>query len=91
MTIVPAAVELIEKESFAGIFTELVLPGGSGFDVLEAARRSERNSHTPVIALSGFHELRHRTTEAGFSAFVAKPVEVVRLRPVLARLIPLSH
>lgn len=81
---------LLAQHAWVGIFTELVLPRGNGFDVLQAARRSERNAAAPVIALSGYHEYRYRALAAGFDAFVAKPVELTRLRPVLAQLIRLE-
>jgi two-component system response regulator CpxR len=69
------------------LLLDLVMPGLSGFDLLRAARtRTDRP--TSVIAVSSFSEFRHKAAEVGFNAFIEKPVELSKLRPLLASLLP---
>jgi CheY-like chemotaxis protein len=85
------ALRVSAQRAYAAAFVELVMPGLTGFDLLHALRRTKANSRTPAVAMSAFSEYRHRALEVGFSAFVSKPIEVVKLRPVLQQLAPLSQ
>jgi CheY-like chemotaxis protein len=85
------ALRLSAQRAYAAAFVELVMPGLTGFDLFHALRRTTVNSRTPAVAMSAFHEYRHRALQVGFSAFVNKPIEVVKLRPVLQQLVPLTH
>lgn len=75
------------RESFDVVLLDLVMPGLSGFDLLRATQMGERRP-AAVIAVSSYKEFRHKAADAGFHAFVEKPVEIAKLRPVLQGLAP---
>jgi two-component system, sensor histidine kinase len=75
------------REPFDVVLLDLVMPGLSGFDLLRATQVGVGNP-AAVIAVSSYSEFRHKAAEAGFHAFVEKPVELSKLRPVLAALLP---
>ena len=77
----------LQREYFDVVLLDLVMPGLSGFDLLRAAR-SAASRPRAVIAVSSYNEFRHKATDMGFDAFVAKPVELSKLRPLLERLQP---
>lgn len=79
----------IERERIDAMLIDLVMPGFSGFDLLSAVL-SEGVHRCPVIAVSSHSEFRYKAREMGFSAFIEKPVEVKKLRPVLSELLPAS-
>jgi CheY-like chemotaxis protein len=72
------------REHFDVVLLDLVMPGLSGFDLLRAAKVSPRRP-SAVIAVSSYNEFRHKAAEVGFHAFVDKPVELAKLRPLLEK------
>jgi CheY-like chemotaxis protein len=75
------------REQFDVVLLDLVMPGLSGFDLLRAAKVG-RSRPGAVIAVSSYSEFRHKAAQMGFHAFVDKPIEVSKLRPLLDRLVP---
>ena len=55
------------------IITDIALPGHDGFWLLEQLRASRRTDKIPVVALTAVAG-REEILDAGFDAFVAKPV-----------------
>jgi CheY-like chemotaxis protein len=55
------------------IITDIVLPGRDGFWLLEQLRRSQRMQTIPVVAVTAVAG-REEILDAGFDAYVAKPV-----------------
>lgn len=82
-----AALPHLLREQFDVVLLDLVMPGLSGFDLLRAARSNAKRP-AAVIAVSAYNEFRHKAAEVGFHAFVEKPVEVTKLRPLLDGLLP---
>lgn len=73
---------------FDAIISDLGLPDGSGFDLME---RVQKIRAVPAIALSGYGmegDLQ-RTKEAGFFAHLVKPVKIDQLLQLLAQ-VPLG-
>ena len=81
------ALRRMQREHFDLMLVDLVMPGLSGFDLLRAARSASPRP-TAVIAVSSYNEFRHKATDMGFDSFVAKPVELAKLRPLLERMLP---
>ena len=61
------------------LITDLAMPGEDGFSLLEYCRYHEepRLQSLPIMALTayGTQEAQERVLEAGFDAYLAKPVE----------------
>jgi CheY-like chemotaxis protein len=55
------------------IITDIVLPGHDGFWLLEQLRASKRTDQIPVVAVTAVAG-REEILDAGFDAFVCKPV-----------------
>lgn len=65
-----------EPTAFSAVLIDLALPQMDGFQVL-AQVREHSVGHLPAIAMTAFHtpELRERALEAGFDAYVPKPLD----------------
>ncbi len=63
------------------ILLDLTMPDLDGFDVLRLIRANPATTQTPVFALSArvFEEDRQRSQQAGFDAFVPKPINLDEL------------
>lgn len=61
----------------AAILLDLMMPGGTGFDVLTRLRANAAMKSIPVIAMSASvdPDLPHRVLQSGADAFLYKPVE----------------
>ena len=55
------------------IITDIALPGRDGFWLLEQLRAAKRTAQIPVVAVTAVAR-REEILDAGFDAFVAKPV-----------------
>lgn len=68
------------------IVTDIGMPRMDGYDLLAWIREQPQLDDVPVVALTAFAmpEDRQRAAEAGFHAFVAKPVEPERLKRAVA-------
>ena len=84
------ALDLLEREAFHIVITDIHMPEMSGFDVLrELRRRKGPNRGAPVVALTADmtrDEAQYR--ELGFDGFVPKPVTLRPLCEMLLQLLP---
>jgi two-component system phosphate regulon response regulator PhoB len=57
------------------VLVDLMLPGGTGLDVLRSLRRRASGRHVPAVVVSAWTTESYRSAaeEAGADAFVAKP------------------
>jgi len=69
----------LSRTSFGVVLTDLKLPAGSGFDVLEAALKA--SSETDVIVMTAFGSIEDavRAIREGASDFLTKPVDTDHL------------
>ncbi|MET0553898.1 MAG: sigma-54 dependent transcriptional regulator [Vicinamibacteria bacterium] len=76
---------LIQSARYAAVLTDLRLPAGSGFEVLQAAR--EADPQVPVIVMTAFGTIEEavRAMKAGATDFLTKPVDTEHLLVVLER------
>jgi CheY-like chemotaxis protein len=71
------------------ILLDLQMPRLDGFAVLRHLREDRRLSATPTVAVTAFAQngTRDRALQAGFDAYVSKPVDFRSLRKELGRLL----
>jgi DNA-binding NtrC family response regulator len=77
----------IQGERFLVVLTDLRLPAGSGFDVLQAAL--EADAETPVLVMTAFGTIEEavRAMKEGAADFLTKPVDNDHLLLLLERAI----
>lgn len=70
------------------ILLDLQMPKIDGFGVLAHLRRDSRFRNVPVVALTAnaMQGDRERALAAGFSSYLAKPVDLAMLRSEMGRL-----
>ena len=85
---VDEALEAIAEHKPDIIVTDIGMPQRDGYELIRAIREhGDGVSSIPVVALTAYarEEDRERIAEAGFDAFVSKPVDPAELRRVVAR------
>jgi class 3 adenylate cyclase len=77
-----SALALVEQEPFDLILLDLLMPGMSGYEVLERLKCDPRHSDLPVLMISALDEIDSavRCIEAGAEDYLAKPFDPVLLR-----------
>ncbi|WP_284736062.1 adenylate/guanylate cyclase domain-containing protein [Dongia deserti] len=77
-----SALALIEQEPFDLILLDLLMPGMSGYEVLERLKCDPRHNEIPVLMISALKEIESavRCIEAGAEDYLAKPFDPVLLR-----------
>src|SRR5438309_11492338 len=73
----------VQADRFLVVLTDLRLPAGSGFDVLQASK--EADPQAPVIVMTAFGTVDEavRAMKEGATDFLAKPVDTEHLLLVL--------
>ncbi len=74
------------------IICDLLLPRGTGFEVMEKVRAREALQSTPVILITAVYKSRQykaKGRQYGVSAFLEKPLVPETLIPLVQRLLPL--
>lgn len=75
------AIDLALSASPALLLMDVQLPGISGIEALRRLRSDERTASIPVLALTAqaMHGDRERFLNAGFDAYISKPVDILDL------------
>ena len=83
------ALEKVKAQNFSLIFMDMLMPGIDGFETVRQMR--ELGVSAPIIALSALSmkQDKERALEVGCNAFVPKPVDLEKLRTIIAE--HLSH
>jgi two-component system cell cycle response regulator DivK len=73
-----AAIALAVSESPDLVLMDIQLPGIDGVEALRRLRESPRTAHIPVVAVTAqaMKQDRERALQAGFDAYVEKPISV---------------
>ncbi len=84
------AVKLVEERRFDLVLTDLKLPDGSGLEVMR--RLKQINPDTPVVMITGHATIDNavEATRMGAYEYLTKPVDLNRLRIVIANALYLS-
>ncbi len=75
----------LQSTRFLAVLTDLRLPAGSGFDVLQAAREVDAQSAVVVMTAFGGVEEAVRAMKEGATDFLTKPVDTDHLLLVIER------
>ena len=83
------ALGAMRRRRYDLLIVDLQLPGMDGWEYIRTVRRSARQRHVPIIALSAcvYPEDRMRAEEAGCDAFLAKPCPPDQLLATVRRLL----
>jgi CheY-like chemotaxis protein len=83
------AVEKASGNSVDLLLLDLQMPKIDGFGVLAHLRKDPRFATTPIVAFtaSAMQGDRERALAAGFSSYIAKPIDLAALRSEMERLI----
>ena len=81
------AIELLEKQRFNLVITDIVMPVLNGIEVLLAAKRID--IHYPVIVITGYHSVESvvRLVNLGAADYIAKPFNVDLIRLTVAKVL----
>jgi len=82
-----AALEALQQRQPALLISDIGLPGMTGYDLIRAIRRSERETRLFAVAMTGYAQPndRARALEAGFDAHLPKPPSFQELSHILVR------
>jgi DNA-binding response OmpR family regulator len=69
------AQELIEKETFDTLITDLDLPGGTGLDLLLRARQFRPGMRSILMTGYGCSAVRKQVSELNLAAYLEKPFD----------------
>ena len=81
------AVDILEREQFDLVITDLVMPRLNGIEVLRAAKRIDPGY--PVVVLTGYPSIEtvRRLVSLGATDFITKPFNTDVVRAKVARII----
>ncbi|MGH9733275.1 MAG: sigma-54-dependent transcriptional regulator [Candidatus Acidiferrales bacterium] len=80
-----SAIDKVRSRRYQVVLTDLKLPGSSGLDVLNEARRVEPNLPVILVTAYGSVEEAVRAMKEGAFDFIQKPVDLDHLRLLLER------
>ena len=82
------ALELLERMRPSIIVTDMSMPGMSGLEFLHAVRKLPGQSEhpTPFIACTAFSDASEAARQAGFQAYLVKPIDPRDLVSEVARI-----
>ena len=80
----------LRTPGLALVLLDLMMPGMSGADFLEAARREPDLARIPVLVLSGDRRALETASALGAAGCLIKPVELDDLMREIARFVPVN-
>ena len=80
------ALNLLVAQPYDLILLDIIMPGMSGFEVLQKLKNHQELRHIPVIMISALDEIDHvvRCIEMGAEDYLSKPFKPVLLRAKIA-------
>ena len=73
----------LEKESFEAVVSDIALPDGEGFTLIEEAKRREQGILGIALSAHASENDRRRGKIAGFDRYLTKPFDSWELRSIL--------
>jgi PAS domain S-box-containing protein len=91
----PEALEIMEKDHFDVVLSDIGMPDMDGYEFMRALRKAEeaRSKLTPAIAVTAYAGApdRQRALLSGYQMHIAKPIEAAELIAAIASLKPLKR
>jgi CheY-like chemotaxis protein len=91
----PEALEIIAREHFDVVLSDVGMPDMDGYEFMRALRKAEEASSrlTPAIAVTAYAGTadRQRALLSGYQMHIAKPIEAAELIAAIASLKPLRR
>ncbi len=87
---VTTALNLLKKETFQLCLSDMHLPDGSGLDIVQTIQKLYPQTPVAVITAYGSTEMAVTVLKAGAFDFVAKPIELPRLRDLVRNALKVS-
>lgn len=83
------AIDRLGHNAYNGVIIDLGLPGMDGMDLLNVIRKNPTTAALPCVAITAFHssKVKKEALDAGFNAYVAKPLDRAYLLEELNRVI----
>ena len=84
----PDALSAAQTGAFDIIVSDIGMPGMNGYELVKALRELPDYEAVPMIALTGFsmYDDRERALNAGFNAYLTKPIDPASLVELMERL-----
>jgi len=81
-----AAIEALKTYPAEIIFSDISMPGMSGYELAKRLRRTPETEQVRLVAMTGYGQAadREKALNAGFDEHMIKPVDIHRLRTFLA-------
>ncbi len=80
-----SAINLIEKEWFALVLTDYMMPVMTGVDLALAVQRISPETQVVLMTAYGTTELRHTTKYLGIDGYLDKPFELETIREIVGQ------
>lgn len=84
------ALDLCTRNDYDLVFMDYRMPGMNGCETAECIRRSQRNAAVPIVGCTAEEGIMERCFASGMSAFLVKPVSIIKLIAVLSHFAPTS-
>lgn len=83
------AIELVHRQPFDLIFTDVQMPGMDGIEATRLIRKHPNGQHVPIVAMTGnaFSEEHERCLAAGANDVILKPIRPAQVMQVALRLL----
>lgn len=83
-----AAIEILKTYPAEIIFSDISMPGMTGYELAQRLRQSEDTKQIRLVAMTGYGQAtdREKALHAGFDEHMVKPVDINRLRSFFAEL-----
>lgn len=76
--------DVLERQTFDIVITDMRLPDGSGLNILQKVRKDQRGERCVVITAFGSAENAVESLKAGAFDYLTKPVDLKQFRTVIA-------
>ncbi len=83
-----SALESITEVTPEVVFSDISMPGMTGYDLAKTIRSQPNLANTYLVAMSGYGQLsdRKQSRDSGFNEHLVKPVDLAKLRDFFERL-----